>query len=635
MFRWLTRLLGNASVTLKLALGFGQVLLLSLVIAGTGWQALNAALARSSSLTVLGHLTAAAEAMRADRIVYRTLSDTDSVGKMAAQIEKIDQHLAYLSHTLKAPEDLQRVQRATRLVDSFKAELAELPILIERRENTRAPVKKTLLQAGDTLAQFTSELPDQNDEKALDVIEDLRRAIGQAEDHTQTPAWNAPSLDAYAQDVGQALDALQAALSAVQALPVDSTLLKSDLSAYHAQLTAFKEAQLVTEAVQNRFEQQLNELVEHSEALSQGQTQKRDTEADQTRAWLISTTLAALMLGSLTAWWIARQIVLPLRKALATANRIAEGDLSHSIEPERRDELGQLQLSVAQMTHNLRHLISGIGDSARQISSAATQLSMVTEQTREGINNQKEETDQVATAMNEMLATAQEVARHAEKASNAANEADLQAVAGDKVVSRVVEHIGQLAEEMALSARAMLVLQKESQKIESVLDVIKSVSQQTNLLALNAAIEAARAGNAGEGFAVVADEVRSLAQRTQDSAEEIEGLIQSLRTGTQQVADIMDNSRTLTDDSVGLTRDAGDALASITRTVAIILEMNPQIAAAAEEQSAVAEEINRSVLKVRDVSEKNAAASEETAAASVQLTRLSRDLQMLVGKFTL
>ncbi|WP_423749448.1 methyl-accepting chemotaxis protein [Pseudomonas sp. VD9] len=314
---------------------------------------------------------------------------------------------------------------------------------------------------------------------------------------------------------------------------------------------------------------------------------------------------------------------------------MAEGDLRHTAEVERRDELGQLQHSIGQMTRNLRHLISGIGDSARQIASAAGQLSAVTEQSRTGVNHQKVETDQVATAMNEMLATAQEVARHAEQASLAAIEADHQAHAGDKVVAQVIEQIGQLADEMALSSRAMLTLQQESSKIGSVLDVIKSVSQQTNLLALNAAIEAARAGNAGEGFAVVADEVRSLAQRTQASAEEIEGLILGLNNGTRQVADIMDSSRNLTDFSVGLSRDAGDALAAIARTVSVIQEMNPQIAAAAEEQSAVAEEINRSVLKVRDVTEQAAAASEETAAASVQLTRLSLDLQALVGKFKL
>ncbi|WP_448125701.1 methyl-accepting chemotaxis protein [Pseudomonas veronii] len=635
MFPRLTRLLVNASVRLKLALGFGQVLVLSFIIAMTGWQALNAALFRSSNLTVLGQLAADAEAMRADRIVYRTLTDTASLGKMTRQIEKIDQHLDYLSKHMKDPTDLQRLEEAERLVAAFKAVLVELPPLIEQRENARPPLQKAALQASDTLAQLSSELPDQQDQQALDAIEDLRQAMEQAEDRARSPAWAAESLQAYAEAVGKALDALDVAQVAVTSLPVDATLLKTDLAQYRALLTTLKQAQLDTETVQNRFEQQLNQLLAQSDLVSQGQVFKRDREAQHTRTLLISVTLAALLLGALAAWWIARQIAVPLREALAVANRIAAGDLSENPAVERRDELGQLQQSMARMIRNLRGLISGIGDSARQIASAATQLSTVTEQTRAGVNNQKDETDQVATAMNEMLATAQEVARHAEQASIAASEADQQTHLGDKVVAQAVEQIGHLASEMALSSRAMLALQQESQQIGSVLDVIKSVSQQTNLLALNAAIEAARAGSAGEGFAVVADEVRSLALRTQESAEEIEGLILRLHTGTQQVADIMDSSRSLTDNSVSLTRDAGDALAAIARTVSVIQEMNPQIAAAAEEQSAVAEEINRSVLKVRDVSEQTAAASEETAAASAQLSQLSLDLQTLVGKFRL
>lgn len=635
MFPRLTHLLVNASVRLKLALGFGQVLILSFIIAMTGWQALNAALFRSSNLTVLGQLAADAEAMRADRIVYRTLTDTASLGKMRQQIEKIDRHLDYLSQHVIDPTDLQRLKEAERLVDSFKAVLMELPPLIEQRENTRPPLHKIALQASDTLAQLASELPDQQDQQALDAIESLRQAMEQAEDRAQSPAWAAESLQAYAEAVAKTLDALDIAQAAVTSLPVDSVVLSTDLTTYRTLLIKLKETQVTTETAQNRFEQQLNQLLEQSDLVSQGQILKRDREAEHTRTLLVSVTLAALLLGALAAWWIARQITLPLREALAAANRIAAGDLSEKPAVERRDELGQLQQSIGQMTRNLRGLISGIGDSARQIASAATQLSAVTEQTRAGVNNQKDETDQVATAMNEMLATAQEVARHAEQASIAASEADQQTSVGDKVVAQAVEQIGHLASEMALSSRAMLALQQESQKIGSVLDVIKSVSQQTNLLALNAAIEAARAGTAGEGFAVVADEVRSLARRTQESAEEIEELILSLHSGTQQVADIMDSSRSLTDNSVGLTRDAGDALAAIARTVSVIQEMNPQIAAAAEEQSAVAEEINRSVLKVRDVSEQTAAASEETAAASAQLTQLSLDLQTFVSKFRL
>ncbi|WP_442964765.1 methyl-accepting chemotaxis protein [Pseudomonas sp. GOM7] len=234
-----------------------------------------------------------------------------------------------------------------------------------------------------------------------------------------------------------------------------------------------------------------------------------------------------------------------------------------------------------------------------------------------------------------MSATVQEVARNAAEASQAAVDADGEARQGDRIVSDVVARIEALAGEMTRSTDAMSSLQQESDKIGSVMDVIKAVADQTNLLALNAAIEAARAGEAGRGFAVVADEVRNLARRTQQSTEEIESLIAALQRGTDQVAGVLQESRSLTDDSVALARQAGDALEVINQKVANIQSMNQQIAAAAEQQGAVAEEIGRSVLNVRDVSEQTAAASEETAASSVELARLGNHLQTLVSRFQL
>lgn len=635
MFRPLTRLLENTNIPLKLALGFGLVLSLSLIIASTGWQALNQSVDRSQKLTILSQLAVVGEELRTDRILYRTLGNPESLARIGSHMEKIDRSLTALVPRFSDPLNQRQLQNSRDFAANFKTALNGVDGLIKLRESARAQLKRSSAEVSDALVELASNLPSQDDENALDAIEQLRQALEQAEDRAQAPAWAAASLEAYSDSVDTAVQALDRTQKTVAALPVNGAALEKVLLNYRTQLTALKDAQLSAETQQSQLEQQLDQLLHESDQLSEDQSAKRNREASLARTLLLNVTVAALLLGTLAAWLIARQIVVPLRQVLLAANRIAEGDLSNTIDAVRQDELGQLQRSIGQMTGNLRSLISGIDDSARQIASAAGQLSAVTEQTRAGITHQKDQTDQVATAMNEMLATAQEVARHAEHASRAASEADLQASAGDKVVTQAIEQIGHLAHEMALSSRAMLTLQQESQKIGSVLDVIKSVSQQTNLLALNAAIEAARAGNAGEGFAVVADEVRSLAQRTQASAEEIEGLILGLNTGTQQVADIMDNSRTLTDCSVGLTRNAGDALAAIARTVAVIQEMNPQIAAAAEQQSAVAEEINRSVLTVRDVSEQTAAASEETAAASVQLSTLSLDLQTLVGKFRL
>jgi methyl-accepting chemotaxis protein len=633
MFARMTHLLGDASVTLKLVLGFSLVLALSLVIAVTGWQALAASLYRSQTLTILAQLAVTGEELRADRIVYRTLDDTNSLNKLSVSMGKVDDLLVELSGRLKIPKPIEYLQEMTRISASFKTTLKDVPLLVEKREGAREQLKQSSSRTGDVLAQLASDLPDQEDAKALDAIEDLRQAIEQAEDRAQSPAWAASSLEAYAQAIGDAERSLETAQAAVAKLPVDGNLLKNTVLGTRTYLTRLKETQLTTENTQTQLEQQLDQLLAQSDLLSQDQTHRRDSEAEQARTQMLGVTAAALLLGVLAAWVIAGQIVKPLRKALDVAHRIAEGDLSHDIQTRRRDELGQLQRSMAQMTLNLRGLIGNISDNARQIASAAEELAAITVQTRAGVSHQRDETEQVATAMNQMLATAQEVARHAEQASIAAAEANQQAELGDQVVTDAVAQIEHLAHEMARSSQAMLALQHESQKIGSVLEVIKSVSQQTNLLALNAAIEAARAGEAGRGFAVVADEVRSLAQRTQQSAEEIEGLIGGLHSGTQQVADIMDYSRTLTDNSVTLTRNAGDALTEIARTVAVIQEMNPQIAAAAEEQSAVAEEINRSVLKVRDASEQTATASEQTAAASLELARLGTDLQQCVGRF--
>ena len=342
---------------------------------------------------------------------------------------------------------------------------------------------------------------------------------------------------------------------------------------------------------------------------------------------------AAVVLGLCAALLITRLIVVPLRQTVTFAQRIAAGDLSQNIPQDRRDEVGQLLAAMQDMTLSLRTLVGRIGGGVGQIAAAAEQLSAVTAQTSAGVQAQKLETEQTATAMHQMAATVQEVAQNAEQASLAARDADLEAQQGNRVVQQAVDQIDSLASEVEQSAKAIADLNQESARIGSVLEVIRNVAEQTNLLALNAAIEAARAGEQGRGFAVVADEVRALAKRAQDSTEEIESLIAGLQRMAKGAVQQMDSSRDLTRRTVELAGEAGDALGRITQAVSTIEQMNQQIAAAAEEQSAVAEAINESVTRVRDIGEQSATATEQTAASSAELARLGVELQELVRQF--
>ncbi|MDQ3200947.1 MAG: methyl-accepting chemotaxis protein, partial [Pseudomonadota bacterium] len=542
--------------------------------------------------------------------------------------------------TFKSPENIKLLQAQGSTIEAYKTSLNKMRSAY-RTGNSASGIMSSNAETANTLINTISSsvlqmpLSDQRSEQ-FQAITAAKEAflLARYEVRGYTATTNAETEQ-------KAIRQLDLAIASLKPLNVQFADTQSDalrqlegaLGNYRSALQAYKAAN--SDAVQARKEMtdQGTTIVSLSDQLYQIQLDRRDAESAQARTLQLISTLLALLVGVIAAVIITRQITGPLRDTLAVVERIASGDLSQDVKVTRRDELGVLQQGIARMGVTLRELISGIRDGVTQIASAAEELSAVTEQTSAGVNSQKIETDQVATAMHEMTATVQEVARNAEEASQAAAAADGEAREGDKVVNEAIAQIERLASEVERSTEAMGVLQQESDKIGSVMDVIKAVAEQTNLLALNAAIEAARAGEAGRGFAVVADEVRGLAQRTQKSTEEIEGLVAALQNGTQQVSAVMNNSRALTDSSVALTRKAGVSLENITRTVSNIQSMNQQIAAAAEQQSAVAEEISRSIINVRDVSEQTAAASDETAASSVELARLGNQLQMMVSHF--
>lgn len=644
MLQGINRALANTSVKLKLSLGFGLVLVLTLAITLTGWHGLDTMIERSESLTEIARLNELTKDLRAERIVFRVDNTAEDAKRVTARLDQIEAHLTTLRADNPSADILKLIDNQSDTVRSLEKTFTQLGQSLLNKEAAKVQLTALSDAAIKVMGEVESEVlkavsQEADSSEQLDEFTNLlqlRRQIQNARYEVQAYVFS--GLASYEESALTAIDEALKELEQVMADQSDGDIsglltTKQSLQRYREQLIRFKELQTQVEAAHDSMETMGDSLLASTHEISSMQGLRRDEEATRSRKALIGVAALATMLGLMAAWMITLQIIAPLRDTLNAAKRIASGDLSVDLDVQRRDELGDLQHSIQDMTQSLRSLISSISNGVAQIASAATQLSAVTEQTSAGVNNQKDETDQVATAMNQMTSTVLEVARNAEEASEAAQQADQQAREGDKVVSDAISQIERLATEVNNSTLAMGQLKLESDKIGGVLDVIKSVSQQTNLLALNAAIEAARAGEAGRGFAVVADEVRSLAQRTQESTEEIEVLIAALQNGTQQVVGTLDASRSLSDSSVELSRRAGTALEHITRTVSTIQTMNQQIATAGEEQTVVADQINRSVINVRDVSEQTAAASEETAASSVELARLGAQLQAMVGKF--
>ena len=548
----------NISVNLKLGLGFGLVLLLTGLLALTGWNSLGSLIDRSNWMSDITQLNSDLTNLRITRLQYMlTNGDDAAAGNVQVKLNAFSEQQQKLLKNFKSPENIKLLQDLGQTISAYQVSI-----------NKMRAGYKTSLAARDSMNQAAA--------RAIELIETINRDV------LALPEGDASRLEqfrtitqakeqlllvrlavrSYIADISSeteqlALRQLDTALAEIASLnrqlPGEAARIKqfeTAVMAYRDAVRQFRDATADIAVARQEMTVQGADIVKTSDALYQIQLDRRDSESTQARSLQLTATLLALLVGVLAAVIITRQITRPLRETLAVVEKIAAGDLTHNLRVTRRDELGVLQQGIQRMGSTLRDLITGIRDGVTQIASAAEELSAVTEETSAGVNSQKVETDQVATAMHEMAATVQEVARNAEHASEAATEADSQARAGDQVVAEAIGQIERLAEEVHRSTEAMGLLQQESQKIGSVMDVIKSVAEQTNLLALNAAIEAARAGEAGRGFAVVADEVRGLAQRTQKSTEEIEELVAGLQSGTQQVANVMLGSRNLTDSSV-------------------------------------------------------------------------------------
>ncbi|WP_411380109.1 methyl-accepting chemotaxis protein [Pseudomonas sp. MPB26] len=351
--------------------------------------------------------------------------------------------------------------------------------------------------------------------------------------------------------------------------------------------------------------------------------------------WVVGLLIIASLLTVLFAWLLTKSITQPIALALEAAETIAEGNLTRPIQVDGTDEAGRLLLAMQKMQEKLRDTLMRISGSATQLASAAEELNAVTDESARGLAQQDNEIEQAATAVNEMTSAVEEVARNAVSTSEASKNATASAGDGRDLVHETVNAIERMSGDVQSTADLIGNLAEESRDIGKVLDVIRGLADQTNLLALNAAIEAARAGEAGRGFAVVADEVRALAHRTQQSTSEIERMVGSIQGGTQKAVSSMRNSTDRAESTLNIAKGAGLALETINTAVIEINERNLVIAAAAEEQAAVAREVDRNLVNIRDLSTQSSNGAAQTSAASGELTRLAVDLNSMVSRFRL
>ncbi|MDD1001078.1 methyl-accepting chemotaxis protein [Pseudomonas sp. TNT2022 ID642] len=380
---------------------------------------------------------------------------------------------------------------------------------------------------------------------------------------------------------------------------------------------------------------QLNDLADLFAKQVAAESQKSAAHYENSRT-IVSLFIALAALATVAlAMMLTRSIVRPLSSAVSAAESVAQGDLTRPIETHGNDEVSRLLKALATMQQNLRETLQGISGSATQLATAADELNAVTLDSTQGLQQQNNEIEQAATAVNQMTAAVEEVARNAVSTSDATRQSSESAHLGQVRVSETATAINALASDVQQTGELVQSLANQSQDIGKVLDVIRAIAEQTNLLALNAAIEAARAGESGRGFAVVADEVRALAYRTQQSTQEIEQMVQGMRSGSSLALDSMQASTARATTTLALAERAGEALQTITASVHEIHERNLVIASAAEEQAQVAREVDRNLVNIRDLSVRSAAGADQTSASSHELSQLANALQGMVRRFQL
>jgi methyl-accepting chemotaxis protein len=596
-----TSFLSNLKVRNKLLLGFASLVCMILLMAYTGWTATEVLKSRGDRSEDVSNLSSIARDMRIERLVFFVKADDAQAAKWLAALEKTESQVKAIAPRFKSPANVELIKEAASVMERYRGFYLQATAATLEREKLREGFASSADATNELLLKFADVV--NSDEGSLDARQKLASLfIAVQKMRTSFRAYAVlPSKNTEA-TIRQSLEVVINQLGSFRTTSIperEVQALANAFADYNNKLASLVAVQTRVDDAQEGITSNITAILKITDRMTEIQQGLRASDAADAQQKIVIWLILSVILGLLAAWVITRSIVQPLQETVVIVEKIARGDFTYRSAVARRDELGVLQSSMLRMTSALRDLIGEMKDGVVQVASAAEELSAVTEQTSAGVNAQKQETEQIATAMQQMTATTHDVAKNAAQAVSTAQNASRLATEGGLVVEKTCSQIESLAGEMDATKKAMTALRANTQNIGGVLDVIKQVADQTNLLALNAAIEAARAGEAGRGFAVVADEVRGLAVRTRTSTDEIALLINELHTSTENMTLVLEQNLLLTDSSVALSRQASEMLLGVTTSVREIESMNEQIAVATEEQSSVGEEIGRGVINFR------------------------------------
>ncbi|PYF84689.1 methyl-accepting chemotaxis protein [Marinomonas alcarazii] len=624
----------NLSIGLKLVCGFGLVLLLTLIVAIAGFLGVDMLLERAHKVQLSNQLNSIVLDLREQRKLYLSNGSEDAYHGVINIETDLSKQFKDSFNIYTGETSLAIVKEASSALDKYILAFEEVHTFRQDWGNTGKKAAGIRNEINTQADQLIDSLSGSSDINAVTTTLRMSRELSDTMliITTSVAKGNPIPLNIINVRIPKIASEMEKLQLTGQSQAIQQKI-NELFKTYQGLLALNPPLTLKLDNGTQKLAELATTITDKLEDLKALQQVKSAEDGAKVRMLLIWVTIAAIFMGLFFAWFIRRMIVTPMNDVTLALESISAGNLTQSYSTERRDELGKLYNDIGKMSLTLNKLISEVVSGVLNLSSTSEQLEVITKNSQSRMQSQRDETDQVATAINEMSATVAEVARNAETAASATTATDKIVDQGSAMVNQTATQISNLAIELNNTSQTMETLKERSDNVGNVLEVIKAVAEQTNLLALNAAIEAARAGEAGRGFAVVADEVRGLASRTQDSAKEIEDLIHLLQSGAQESLDKIQTSRDLSINNAEQAKEVVALFASINMEMGHVQDMTQQIATAAEQQSHVSNEISSSVENVRQLADQTTEGAAESAMAVSNLKALSLELNALTQRF--